>query len=755
MWEFGHQSAGFVAALALIAIQVGIGVLMKVAQNGGKYSFSGPGSIAISEFLKLAIALSLYSVQLRRRRRSQLGSSAYVSVPSSDSVTSDDDKSPEDERRFAGTLRSLAQEIPFDARCGFWNLALFYALINNTIFIAYEVADPGTISLVRSTVTGLTAALSVVCLKKKISEVQWLAVAFQLCGLAVTQYSTNSGAVYSLPVYALLFFQVVLSAASGIFNESLVKDKAASLHAQNAVLYFAGFLVNLTIHFATRLFSPEEPNLVTGYGDIRSILVIASNVLIGLAITAVYKYADVVIKCLATGITTALLVYFSSLLFGLPLTPVAIVGTIIIFLSSWTYMREPVKGVLGPTQGSMQSPASLTLHKSFYQRYSNYAPIAFTIFTVLISVQARLYVNYLAADKSSKEPEEDAAMIRLDSPFNRTLGFVRWNSPHYERMPLIDKYRPFFHTLHYSGPDISDSDDIGQDLTTDAFTGTHEIYLQVAETMQMILDGEAWPGFHQNSTKHGNSTSKLNTSDIEGLLYYHFDAWVHPFDFAGEDMTNMWFNDVSRWASPSFECMTEIEQSGWQPLHDGRALHVQALATVQKLVAANAPYVIDPHEFCTGWSDFYYIPRTLFEDYIYLALAFHERRTFHEVVIPTIIHIIDQSRRRIPGRSIISRFPAWGSCCAPEQPSVRDVMFNRMGHRMHYDSEDQLPIETFYAKLDSDGAMVGKEILEPRWVKEKAARGGNRRGASNVTVIQESNERDQKIPESEKQVPFW
>ncbi|KAI1075284.1 nucleotide-sugar transporter-domain-containing protein [Whalleya microplaca] len=754
VWALGQQSAGFVAALALIAIQVGIGLLMKIAQNDGKYSFSVPGSIAISEFFKLSIALALYSIQLSQRRELQLGGGEYVSLPTSNSATPDIEKVSGDNRGEKGLLRSLADEIPLEARRGFWNLALFYALINNTIFIAYEVADPGTISLVRSTVTGLTAFLSTIFLERKISNLQWLAVAFQLCGLALTQFSTGSGAVYSLSVYALLFFQVFLSAASGIFNESLVKDEGASLHAQNAVLYFVGTLVNLVIHLATCVFSPTEPGLLTGYNDIRSVLVILSNVLIGLAITAVYKYADAVIKCLATGITTALLVYLSSLLFALPLTFGAFVGTCIIFVSSWAYMRNPAKA----TQAPAMQVAPLSRYKNLFQRYTNYALLTFTIFTIWVSVQTRLYVNHLAADDTEPitivEAEENANLDILESPFSKTLGFIRWNSPHYERIPLAEKYRPFFHTLHYSGPNISNIDDIGQNLTHDAFQGSTEVYLQVAETMQMILDGDSWAGFHQqDNTAHGNTTSKPSTSDIEGLLYWHFDAWVHPLEFASEDRRKIWFNDVSRPQNPSFDCMTDPTQSLWSPLHDGRAFHVQALATVEKLVAIGAPYRIDQHLFCTGWADFYYIPREFFEDYIYLALAFHERLTFHEVAIATMIHIIDESRRRIPGRSIISRFPAWGSCCAGEEPSVREVMFHRMGHKLHYDAENQLPVEAFYAKLDRDGRMIGKEIPEPHWVKEKADREANWRKGTNMTVIQESSERDEKIVESEKQDP--
>ena len=111
----------------------------------------------------------------------------------------------------------------------------------------------------------------------------------QLIGLFLTQYAADEGSSSSVFVYALLFFQVFLSAASSIYNESLVKDATVSLHAQNAALYSVGTVVNLIIHIFTKIVSTDEPWIWEGYGQIGAVLVIVSNVAIGLAITAVYK----------------------------------------------------------------------------------------------------------------------------------------------------------------------------------------------------------------------------------------------------------------------------------------------------------------------------------------------------------------------------------------------------------------------------------------------------------------------------------
>jgi drug/metabolite transporter (DMT)-like permease len=49
------------------------------------------------------------------------------------------------------------------------------------IFVLYKLADPGTVQLVRSGVTFITALVMVVTLKSKISKIQWISIIIQVC----------------------------------------------------------------------------------------------------------------------------------------------------------------------------------------------------------------------------------------------------------------------------------------------------------------------------------------------------------------------------------------------------------------------------------------------------------------------------------------------------------------------------------------------------------------------------------------------
>lgn len=79
-----------------------------------------------------------------------------------------------------------------------------------------------------------------------------------------------------------------MSAVSSVYNQMLCKNEG-SLHAMNMTLYSSGAAINFILHIMIRILNPDEPGFFTGYGNIGAIMVIVSNVFIGLAMTAVYK----------------------------------------------------------------------------------------------------------------------------------------------------------------------------------------------------------------------------------------------------------------------------------------------------------------------------------------------------------------------------------------------------------------------------------------------------------------------------------
>jgi hypothetical protein len=167
------------------------------------------------------------------------------------------------------------------------------------------------------------------------------------------------------------------------------------------------------------------------------------------------------------------------------------------------------------------------------------------------------------------------------------------------------------------------------------------------------------------------------------------------------------------YGGPTYICGTEREQfGGWPAVEPGRNWFYAIIDAQLELEKANTSYVFNPREYCIGWSDIYYIPRQYFADYIYLAAFFGAQNAFHELVIPTIMHIIDQTRRKHDFNSIITYLGnCYGGCCAPGA-DMNQLMTHRCGHKLDY-LGNQTVIEAQYERLDRQAERLGTEIQEP------------------------------------------
>jgi len=73
--------------------------------------------------------------------------------------------------------------------------------------------------------------------------------------------------------------------------------------------------------------------------------------------------ADAVIKCLATAVSTGILLYVSPLLFGTPMNPLIAPGAIIVLVSSWMYVESALpkdqEELLGQTASTRRTCRSV------------------------------------------------------------------------------------------------------------------------------------------------------------------------------------------------------------------------------------------------------------------------------------------------------------------------------------------------------------------------------------------------------------
>jgi hypothetical protein len=298
-------------------------------------------------------------------------------------------------------------------------------------------------------------------------------------------------------------------------------------------------------------------------------------------------------------------------------------------------------------------------------------------------------INSVVPLFNSTQPD---GSVMVSSPFKTTMAMVRWNARRMERVPLLMKYQPFFHTVHISMPDMIPEEKMDfHNLTHDQYGDGESIYIQLAHTMKLILDTQP---------------------EITGLLYFHFDSWVDPLAFANENPNNIWFPTVLNTRNykgihgPRFMCMTDPKDYPWWGWD--RGLHTQTIKTLEKLKELGLDYTYKEGEWCISWTDVYYIPRRFFADYIFLSYLFGCIDLFHEVAIPTMLHIIDQSRRSNPFEPILDLLgDCFGFCC-DSSATLNDVLWHRCGHRLDYLNKEI--VDGHYNRLDHEAAFLGKVL---------------------------------------------
>ena len=132
-----------IAFLSLVVIQVSIGLFYKFAAGeAGGYLFSQASALAMSEGFKLVLSIFLY-------RQSKNGHpKGFIPLQQ---------EGPSPNPQFF--LKSIIIEVPYNVRNGMILLAFLYLVNNHIFFYLVTLADPGTINLVKSASTFLSAGI--------------------------------------------------------------------------------------------------------------------------------------------------------------------------------------------------------------------------------------------------------------------------------------------------------------------------------------------------------------------------------------------------------------------------------------------------------------------------------------------------------------------------------------------------------------------------------------------------------------------
>ena len=158
-------------------------------------------------------------------------------------------------------------------------------------------ADPGSIILVKSGGTIVSALIMYVTRRFRLSLGRWIVVILQTFGVIIAQFNPCSGRAHLVPVvYAALVLSFANLSIANDWNEHVIKQySTCSIAVKNVHLYLSGSPMNAVVYQYLHLTDSSTPGFFEGYEGLAGGVVLC-NALMGVWMIVVHKYADAVMK---------------------------------------------------------------------------------------------------------------------------------------------------------------------------------------------------------------------------------------------------------------------------------------------------------------------------------------------------------------------------------------------------------------------------------------------------------------------------
>lgn len=318
--------------LALVILHVLLALSFRLAQrkSSADYAFSSPALLVMAEMTKFVISMCLYCQEKRM-------------------TTATDNTIREWLPGIATKSRSFINHIVHHIQAEVSPklihdtiiLAGLYCINNNIAFAVFRIADGANINLIKSGSSFVSALMLRCALKRLISPVQWSSIFLQVFGLVVTQFGVTCSRTLLLPghTYLLLSISLFISSGCSVYNDHMLKRaNRISMHTINMLLYGFGFLMNGAVYVYTDY---HQGHFFSGFDEFPTYFVLLCQALFGMAVSAVYKFSDAIVKTFALSCATSILLFIHIFLFDMPFSLVATMGCFTVFVATHLYVTNP------------------------------------------------------------------------------------------------------------------------------------------------------------------------------------------------------------------------------------------------------------------------------------------------------------------------------------------------------------------------------------------------------------------------------
>jgi len=660
------------AFLSLLVVQVVVSVIYKFSQTKGKYTYSPLSAIASAEFIKLCMSCSFF---------------IYNNVTN---WTMAD---------LSACLQLIKQQVQIQFVFYTFGLALLYVINNQLAFVLYLYVDMASIAMFKSLSTIISAILLWTYFDRLITREQWSTIVLQVIGLLIVQYdSCQNLPLLAFKHYFILIGSTFITSVCSVLNEHLIKTYSVDLHIQNLILYSCGLSLNLFLFFfLPDLFvqSDVKQGFFQGY-SLSVIGIILCNSVLGLVITFVYKYADVIVKTFSTACATGVLLYINVAFFNIKTNLTVFLGAIVVFIASYLFLL--VKPAT-PTNVSDDADANANNKiKTIWTKKHAYQCVFFSfligssiLYITVTSSPNKTFLHRLT-DKSALiitgiEPNyinHSVAIHGINLCTNQTLNDTRILVNSHVCSPIdycsnttvscyisnILNNHSFYEILNINfttqhqqatfstANRISKSSTYWQKKNIALVVHFNKPYYEripILRIYNKLFPFVVFTG-HQPDPNVIHCPGKPDGIRIyeclaravslhpnyDGYLFTHFDL-LPIFDrLESKNLMSFWL--------PEIGCIPRAKLDGWWWWSQDSGAYPLTKAldeidnnkdnqTFHQRYAAN--YRKHANEkFCQTYSDLFYLPQRFTKDYIVLSNHFGKHGVFHEIAIPTMTYLI-------------------------------------------------------------------------------------------------------------------
>lgn len=247
--------------------------------------------------------------------------------------------------------------------------SVIYLIHNNVQFATLTYVDTSTYQIMGNLKIVTTAILFRLFLRRKLSNLQWMAIVLLAIGTTTSQVKgcgeSSCESLFSSPIqgYMLGVLSACLSALAGVYTEFLMKKNNDSLYWQNIQLYTFGAIFNMAKLVMDDFRGgfedgPWWQRIFNGY-SMTTWMVVLNLGSTGLLVSWLMKYADNIVKVYSTSMAMLLTMVASVFLFHFKPTLQLFLGIIVCMMSLHMYFAPPTMLVDLPLTAKASSESSV------------------------------------------------------------------------------------------------------------------------------------------------------------------------------------------------------------------------------------------------------------------------------------------------------------------------------------------------------------------------------------------------------------